>query len=229
MTKSFIFSPKGSIVIPVLGGTNYPVRRVYCVGRNYEAHALEMGNNPVKDPPFFFMKPVESIVSEGGEIAYPPETKEYHHEVELVVALKSGGISIRVADALNHVFGYAVGLDMTRRDLQTEAKKMGRPWDFAKGADQSAPISRVCSVEECGHLYNEKISLRVNGNLKQEAKLSDMIWGVAEIISYLSKYQTLQPGDLIFTGTPAGVGPVDKGDQLVAAISGVTKLTVQIN
>ncbi|MGE5468668.1 MAG: fumarylacetoacetate hydrolase family protein [Ignavibacteria bacterium] len=225
------FSLQGPLV-PVAGrGTGFPVRRIYCVARNYAEHAREMGASG-REAPFFFAKPADAVlpVAEGatGRMDYPPKTADLHHEVELVVALRTGGSDIAASDALGHVFGYAVGLDMTRRDLQAELKKLGRPWDVAKGFDQSAPIGEIHPAADVGHPARGAISLDVNGAARQRGDLADMIWSVPEIISILSGYFRLQPGDLIFTGTPAGVGAVGRGDLLTGAIDGVGSLAVSI-
>ena len=215
--------------IPVAGQeSRFPVRRIYCVGRNYAAHTREMGRDPDKEPPFFFMKPADAIVPEGGPVKYPAGTSDLHHEIELVVALHRGGHDIAVGRALEHVFGYAIGLDMTRRDLQSEAKKLGRPWDFGKSFDQSAPISAVYPVASHGHHSSGAITLAVNGTIRQKGDLSDMIWNVPETIAFLSQYYELAPGDLIYTGTPAGVGAVVPGDRLLGRIEGLAELDVEI-
>jgi fumarylpyruvate hydrolase len=209
----------------VVGGGAFPIHRVYCVGRNYAAHAREMGSDPTREPPFFFMKPADAVVPPRGVVPYPPATRDYQHEVELVVALGDGGNAVPVERALDLVWGYAVGLDMTRRDLQADAKKAGRPWDMAKGFDASAPL---------GLLHPGKkpptgaITLHVNGSRKQAARVEDMIWNVAETIAQLSTLVTLAPGDLIFTGTPEGVGPVVAGDTLVGHVDGLTDVEVTI-
>jgi len=212
----------------VTGGAPFPVRRIYCVGRNYAAHAREMGADPDREPPFFFMKPADAIVADGATTPYPPKTANLHHEIELVVAIGTGGRDIPVAGALDHVFGYAVGLDMTRRDLQNAAKKEGKPWDMGKGFDQSAPCSAIRTVADIGHPDKGAITVSVNGALRQTGDLSDLIWSVAETISYLSGLVELQPGDLIYTGTPEGVGPVVTGDVLTGAVEGVGTLTLTI-
>jgi fumarylpyruvate hydrolase len=215
--------------IPVIGQAGrFPVHRIYCVGRNYAAHAREMGKDPEKEPPFFFLKPADAIVPGGGAVRYPPGTSNLHHEIELVVALHRGGLRIPAERALDHVYGYAVGLDMTRRDLQMQARDMGRPWDFGKAFDQSAPITAIYPVASHGHHSTGRITLQVNGELRQQADLSDMIWNVPETIAFLSDYYQLQAGDLIFTGTPAGVGAVKQGDALVGAVEGVGELKVEI-
>jgi fumarylpyruvate hydrolase len=203
----------------------FPVARVFCVGRNYAEHAVEMGHDPNREPPFFFMKPADAVVPPG-RLPFPTRTQELHHEIELVVALGEGGSDIPVDEALDHVFGYAVGLDMTRRDLQAEAKKMGRPWDMAKGFDQSAPTGQIRAVEDIGHPTKGAVWLRVNGEPRQEGDLDQQIWKVPETISYLSTLVSLRPGDLIMTGTPKGVGRVEPGDRLDGQIDGVGALSV---
>jgi fumarylpyruvate hydrolase len=204
----------------------YPVGRIYCVGRNYAEHAREMGHDPDREPPFFFMKPANAIVSNGAAIPYPQATKDLHHEIELVVALGKGGSNITVGQALDCVWGYGVGLDMTRRDLQGEAKKMGRPWEMGKGFDNSAPCTALLPAAKIGHPAKGAIWLKVNGKITQKGDLAEMIWNVPETISYLSRLVTLQPGDLIYSGTPAGVGPVNAGDKLEGHVDGVGDLTI---
>jgi fumarylpyruvate hydrolase len=226
---SYVFPPPAPSALSVVGSADlFPVHRVYCVGRNYAAHAREMGKDPDKEPPFFFLKPADAVVPGGGGIHYPPGTGIYHHEVELVVALREGGRRIGVAGALAKVFGYAVGLDMTRRDLQLQARDMGRPWDFGKGFDESAPIAPLTPASRWSDPTRGAISLEVNGEIRQAADLSELIWSVAETISYLSDYYTLAPGDLIFSGTPAGVGAVVPGDRLLGRIEGLEPLAVEI-
>lgn len=226
---SYVFQPQAVTAIPIVGSAEeFPVRRVYCVGRNYAAHAREMGKDPDKEPPFFFMKPADGVVPGGGGIHYPPGTKNYHHELELVVALHKGGSKIAVEKALDHVFGYAIGLDMTRRDLQLAARDLGRPWDFGKSFDESAPVGPIYPVSTHGHRSEGKIELVVNGAVRQTADLSDLIWSVPETISFLSDYYALMPGDLIFTGTPAGVAAVVPGDHLVGKIESMADLEVTI-
>ena len=205
----------------------FPVRRIYCVGRNYAGHAREMGDNPEREPPFFFMKPAEAIVTDG-RMAYPPKTADLQHEVELVVALARGGREIPATGALDCVFGYAVGLDMTRRDVQAELKAKGRSWEMGKAFDASAPISPIVPAARIGHPNRGAISLKVNSQSRQHGDLADMIWPVADIIANLSAYVTLLPGDLVFTGTPAGVGRVERGDRLEGEIEGVGVLSVAI-
>jgi fumarylpyruvate hydrolase len=206
----------------------FPVHRLYCVGRNYEAHVREMGNDPQREPPCFFMKPADAVVANGAPVPYAPRTSNLHHEVELVVAIGAAGRQINARSALDHVFGYAVGNDLTRRDLQLAAKDKGLPWDVAKGFDHSAPITAIRTVADVGHLSNGRIWLEVNGHRRQDANLAEMIWSVAEIVAELSTLYELQPGDLIFTGTPAGVGPVQRGDSIVAGIDGLDTLRTTI-
>ena len=214
--------------LPVVDNEDrFPVRRIYCIGRNYAEHAKEMGMDE-RDPPFFFMKPTDAIVQNGAKIPYPPQTKNYHYEGELVVAIGGSASSISVADADNCIYGYGVGLDMTRRDVQIAAREMGRPWDMGKGFDNSAPCSEILPVTKIGHPEEGRIRLAVNGETKQDADIKDMIWNVPESISYLSGLVTLEAGDLIMTGTPAGVGPVISGDTIVVSVEGVTELTCTI-
>lgn len=214
-------------VIPVADGSLFPVRRVLCVARNYAAHAREMGGDPNREPPFFFSKPTDAV-TRAAAIPFPSATKNLHHEVELVVAIAKGGANIPAAQALDHVFGYTVGLDLTRRDLQEEAKKAGRPWDMAKGFDLSAPVGVLRPAAEIGHPAQGEITLAINGQPRQHGDLSDMIWSVAEVISHLSGLVALAPGDIIFTGTPEGVGAIQPGDRLDAHIDGVGDLGVVV-
>lgn len=215
--------------LPVRGSElSFPVRRIYCVGRNYAAHTREMGGDPTRDPPFFFSKPADALVPEGGNVPYPPATRDLHHEIELVVALSKGGAGIPVDCALDCIFGYGVGLDLTRRDLQAAARQKGQPWDMAKGFDCSAPCSALVPVAASGHPGLGKISLSVNGEVRQRGDLADMIWTVAETIACLSCLVTLAPGDLIFTGTPDGVGAVGRGDRLVGEVEGIGRLDVAL-
>ena len=207
----------------------YPVRRVYCVGRNYGAHAREMGHDPDREPPFFFMKPADAVVCETGKVRYPPRTNDLHHEIELVVAIGKGGSDIPINQSLAHVFGYAVGVDFTRRDLQKEAKKLGRPWDTAKGFDESAPISAIHAAADIGHPSAGRIWLAVNDEVRQQGDLNELIWDVAESVAELSTLFRLEPGDLLFTGTPAGVGPVAVGDRVTGAIEGIDEIAITIN
>jgi fumarylpyruvate hydrolase len=225
----YIIAPPVRPALPVKGSPKlFPVRRIYCVGRNYAEHAREMGGNPEREIPFFFQKNPDSLVLDGGVFPYPPKSDDVHHEIELVVALKSGGRDVTAADALNHVFGYAVGLDMTRRDLQAEAKKAGRPWETGKAFDCAAPCSALARAAEFGHPRDGAVSLSVNGVEKQRGDLRDMIWSVPEIIAHLSGLFELKAGDLIYTGTPSGVGPVRRGDLLNGSIAGIGTLTVTV-
>ncbi|WP_050463533.1 fumarylacetoacetate hydrolase family protein [Herbaspirillum autotrophicum] len=214
--------------IPVVGGDPFPVRRIYCVGRNYAAHAREMGHDPDREPPFFFMKPTDAIVPTGSKVPYPSQTSDYQHEIEMVVALGKGGRDVPVERALDLVFGYAVGLDMTRRDIQGAAKKLSRPWDMGKGFDHSAPCAPLLPVAQAGHPTQGAVWLKVNGELRQQGDLSDLIWSVAETIAFLSGLVELFPGDLIYTGTPEGVGPVVKGDRLLGHVDGLPDLDITI-
>jgi fumarylpyruvate hydrolase len=226
---SYIFMPPAVTALPIRGtDALFPVRRVYCVGRNYAEHAIEMGHDPNKEPPFFFQKNPDNIVPGGGNFPYPSATSDVHHEIELIVALAKGGENIPVGNALGHVFGYAVGLDMTRRDLQGEAKKMGRPWEVGKAFEFSAPCGDLVPADTIGHPSAGAIWLKVNGEMKQQGDLNQMIWKVPEAISYLSGLFRLAPGDLIMTGTPAGVGEVKRGDELNGHIDGVGDLRVRV-
>lgn len=225
--QEFAIDAPAVVSLPIVGQTaRFPVNRIYCVGRNYADHAREMGHDPDREPPFFFMKPASTIVADGGDFPYPALSSDVHHEVELVVALSKGGSNIAAAQALEHVYGYAVGLDMTRRDLQGAAKKLGRPWDTGKAFDFSAPCAALHPASMIGHPAKGAVSLTVNGETRQQGDLSDLIWNVPDTIAYLSTLFELQPGDLIFTGTPAGVGPVVRSDVMVAAIDGLEPLTV---
>lgn len=216
----YLISPPPTPAVPVRGGGLFPVRRVFCVGRNYAEHAREMGHDPVREVPFFFMKPADTLLVGDADLPYPPLTQDLHHEMELVVALGSGGAGIATEHALTHVWGYAAGLDMTRRDLQAEAKKAGRPWDMGKGFDASAPIGELMPADGFDPTHGA-IELRVNGVIRQSSDLSQLIWSVAETIAILSTYVTLAAGDLIFTGTPAGVAAVRRGDLMEGSVAGV--------
>jgi fumarylpyruvate hydrolase len=231
MSEPLVFHAPAVPVVPVVGGGGFPVHRIYCVGRNYAEHAREMGHSD-RDPPFFFLKPADAlvVVPDGavGQIDYPPLTRDLHHEVELVVALRSGGRDIRAADALQHIFGYAIGLDMTRRDLQADMKKQGRPWCIGKAFEQSAPIGPIHRLSRTGELRAGRIALTVNGQPRQQGDLADLIWSVAETIEHLSAGWTLAPGDLIYTGTPAGVGAVQRGDLMQCTIDGLGVLAVAV-
>ncbi|OFX01884.1 MAG: hypothetical protein A3D94_05600 [Alphaproteobacteria bacterium RIFCSPHIGHO2_12_FULL_66_14] len=228
---AYVVTPPATVGVPVHGtGDLFPVRRIFCVGRNYAAHAREMGHDPDREPPFFFTKPADAIVicadpKNPAKVAYPSATKNLHHEMELVVAMKSGGTDIPVDKALDHVFGYGVGLDMTRRDLQNQAKDMGRPWDMGKGFDQSAPIGEIYPAAKIGHPSKGTIQLDVNGKTRQKSDLNALIWSVPETISYLSGLVALAAGDLIYTGTPDGVAAVVKGDTLAGFVDGCGTVT----
>ncbi len=225
---NYAIPPSPPVTLPIEGSDAvFPVLRVFCVGRNYAEHAVEMGHDPDREPPFFFMKPAFAVVPNGGPLPFPPATDDLHHEVELVVALALGGADIPADQALGHVFGYGVGLDMTRRDLQAKAKEMGRPWDMGKGFDRSAPMSALRPASAIGHPDGGAIWLHVNGEIRQEGDLAQQIWKVPETIAYLSTLVELQPGDLIMTGTPKGVGRVVPGDRLEGHVDGVGDLTVE--
>jgi fumarylpyruvate hydrolase len=228
---SYVFTPPPVVAVPVQGGGLFPVHRVYCVGRNYAEHAQEMGFTG-REPPFFFLKPADAVVcvpeGETGTIAYPTLTKNLHHEIELVVAIGTGGRDIKAADAARHIFGYAVGLDMTRRDLQGEMKKQGRPWCIGKAFDESAPIGPIVPIARTGELTTGAIALSVNGQTRQSSDLKELIWNVAETIEVLSQAWALQPGDLIYTGTPAGVGAVVAGDLMEGQVAGLPTLRVRV-
>ena len=227
----YVFTPPAPVSVPIAGGGDFPVHRIYCVGRNYAEHAVEMGFTG-REPPFFFMKPADALVpvAEGstGQIDYPTLTANLHHEIELVVAIGKGGSGIKAAEAASHIWGYAVGLDMTRRDLQNEMKKQGRPWCIGKAFDQSAPIGPLLPMSRTGELTAGAISVSVNGVVKQKGDLKELIWNVNETIEHLSAAWTLQPGDLIFTGTPAGVGAVVRGDIMDGSIAGLGHLQVTV-
>jgi fumarylpyruvate hydrolase len=222
--------PVGAVsVLPVAGGADlFPVGRIFCVGRNYADHAREMGHDPSREPPFFFMKPATALLPTGRDFKFPPLSELVHHEMELVVALRKGGANVRVEDACEHVYGYAPGLDMTRRDLQEKAKKMGRPWEAGKAFDDSAPCGSIVPASEIGHPRKGAIWLEVNGERVQESDISQMIWSVPEIIAELSATFALRAGDLIFTGTPSGVGPVHRGDVLRGGVDRVGELTLRV-
>ena len=222
------FPPHPQTALPIVGSDQtFPVRRVYCIGRNYAAHAIEMGHDPDREPPFFFQKNPDNL-DISGEFPYPAKTSDVHHEAELAVMLKSGGTDIPVENALDHVFGYALSLDMTRRDLQGEQKKLGRPWEVGKAVERSAPVGPVHPVSAVGHPDHGRITLTVNGEMRQEGDLNQLIWKVPEMINYLSEYFELAAGDVILSGTPAGVGPVVKGDVMEIAIDGLGSMKVSV-
>lgn len=232
MASEYVFTPPPLASIPVVGqAARFPVHRIYCVGRNYEEHAKEMGFTG-REPPFFFMKPADAVVvvpaGETGTMAYPTLTKNLHHEIELVAAIGTGGKNILAADAHKHIFGYAVGLDMTRRDLQGEMKKQGRPWDIGKSFEQSAPIGPIVPVAQAGDVEKAEISVQVGGKDRQRSNVSKLIWSIGETIEHLSAAWELAPGDLIFTGTPEGVAAVVAGDTMVGEITGLPPLTVKV-
>lgn len=226
--SAFVIAPPPQVCAPVAGGGLFPVRRIFCVGQNYADHAREMGGDPQRNPPFFFTKPADALVTGGADAPYPSLTQNLHHEIELVVALGAGGANVALEDAKALIFGYAAGIDLTRRDLQAEAKKAGRPWDMAKGFDASAPLGLIRPAGACGDVGKGRIGLSVNGAARQQGDLAEMIWSVDEIIAILSTYVALAPGDLIFTGTPAGVGAVSAGDLLNGEIEGVGEVTTRI-
>jgi fumarylpyruvate hydrolase len=232
MASEYVFAPPATVSLPVVGqAARFPVHRIYCVGRNYEEHAKEMGFTG-REPPFFFMKPADAVVvveaGTTGTMAYPTLTKNLHHEIELVAAIGTGGKNIKAADAMKHIFGYAVGLDMTRRDLQGDMKKQGRPWDIGKSFEQSAPTGPIVPAAQAGDIEHAEISLQVNGQDRQRSNVSKLIWNMAETIEHLSAAWELQPGDLIFTGTPEGVAAVVAGDTLVGQVAGLPSLTVKV-
>ncbi|MCO4054705.1 MAG: fumarylacetoacetate hydrolase family protein [Bosea sp.] len=226
--EHYVFAPALVSAVPVAGGGLFPVRRIFCVGRNYAEHVREMGGDPTREEPFFFTKPADAIVTGGADMPYPPGTANLHHEMELVVAIGAGGADIEETHAIDHVFGYAAGLDMTRRDLQAAAKKAGRPWDMAKGFDHSAPIGDIQPAATIGHPATGLIELKVNGVVRQSSDLDKMIWSVPETIAYLSRLVRLVPGDIIMTGTPEGVAAVTRGDRLEGQIAGVGTVSATI-
>lgn len=225
----FVFAPHAIASVEVANeSARFPVRRVFCVGRNYAAHAREMGKDPDREPPFFFTKPADAVVDHGATIPYPPETKNLHYEIELIVAIGKAGFNIAADAALDHVFGYGVGIDLTRRDLQFEARDKGRPWDWGKAFDQSAPIAPLHRFAGGAHPSTGRIWLAVNGAIKQDADLKELIWPVPDIIAILSRSMVLKPGDLIMTGTPAGVGAIIAGDKVAGGIDGLGKIEITI-
>ncbi len=226
--SDYVIAPPPISFVPVVGGGRFPVRRIFCVGRNYAEHAREMGSDPDREPPFFFTKPADALLTGGADMPYPPASNSLHHEMELVAAIGTGGAAVAVAEALSHVWGYAAGLDMTRRDLQNAAKKEGKPWDMGKGFDHSAPIGEMIPADRLPDPTHGLIELKVNGAVRQTSDLSQLIWSVAETISFLSGLVRLAPGDLIFTGTPAGVAAVQRGDLLEGVIAGVGTVRTRI-
>ena len=220
--------PQPVPTLAVSGGGAFPVHRIYCVGRNYAAHTREMGFDPNREEPFFFLKPADALAASGKDIAYPPMTHDFQHEIELVVAIGEAGRAISADQAYRHVFGYAVGLDMTRRDLQMNARKQGRPWDMGKGFDESAPCAPLIPASVCGYLERGAIWLEVNGEVRQKSDVAHLIWSVPEVIQHLSRFVTLCPGDLIFTGTPEGVGPVEAGNVMEGYIDGLEDLRTTV-
>ena len=219
-------APKQPVIAVAGTDATFPVRRIWCVGRNYADHAREMGHDPNREPPFFFQKPSDAVVASGSTLPYPAMTKDLHHEIELVVAIGKGGTNIPVAKALEHVFGYGVGLDMTRRDLQQQAKDLKRPWEMGKSFDQSCPVTALVPAAKIGHPNKGAIWVKVNGEVKQQGDLNQQIWRVEETIAYLSQFVALEPGDLILNGTPAGVGPCKAGDKLEGHVDGVGDLVI---
>ena len=224
----YVIAPPPQASVPVVGGGLFPVRRIFCVGRNYAEHVREMGGNPEREAPFFFTKPADAVVCGGADMPYPPHTANLHHEMELVVAIGKGGMNIPLTDALAHVWGYAAGIDMTRRDMQNDAKAARRPWDMSKGFDHSAPIGDILPAAALPDPTQGKIALTVNGAPRQLSDLSQMIWSVAETVAYLSTLVAIAPGDLIFTGTPEGVAAVQRGDLLEGSVAGVGTVRVRI-
>lgn len=223
------FEPDKISTVAIAGSdARFPVRRIFCVGRNYEAHAIEMGKDPDRDPPFFFTKPADAVVDSGDTIPYPPQTENFQYEAELVVAISKDGFRLKEEDVPDHIFGYATGNDLTRRDLQLAARETGRPWDWGKAFDLSAPCAALHRIEDTGELVSGRITLTVNGDTKQDADISHLIWNVREIISILSHSMHLKKGDIIYTGTPAGVGPIVPGDKVVVSIEGLSDLVTII-
>ena len=226
--KYVLLPPSVSSVAVAGTDARFPVRRIFCVGRNYAAHAREMGRDPDREPPFFFLKPADTVVDDGSTISYPPETQNLHYEIELVVAIGKGGSDISPDRALGHVYGYAVGIDLTRRDLQLAARELGRPWDWGKGFDRSAPIAPLRPVSEVGHPSSGRIWLAVDGQVKQDSDIAKLIWPVPDVIAIASRSMELRPGDLIMTGTPEGVGPVKRGETMTGGIDGIGEIKIAV-
>lgn len=225
---TLLFEPQMPVLAKTSSGDEFPVRRVFCVGRNYSEHTREMGFDPDREPPFFFTKWAETVVPSGATIAYPPGTQNFHFEAELVVAIGVGGRNIARESAKNHIYGYATGLDMTRRDLQLIARDKGRPWDTGKNVEQSCPLGLIHPVSEVGHIDSGAITLAVNGDTKQSSNITDLIWPVEDVIVFLSALYRIEPGDLIYTGTPAGVGAVVPGDKMVVSIDGLSSIEITV-
>ncbi len=225
---SNVFEPKKTTLTETTSGETYPVSRIFCIGRNYAAHAREMGRDPDRELPFFFTKWAETIVPSGATIMYPPCTENFHYEAELVIAVGKAGRNIPVESARDYIYGYATGLDMTRRDLQLEAREKGRPWDTGKNVEESSPIGLLHKASDVHDMSKGSIKLTVNGEVKQDGDLAELIWDVEEVVAYISKFYRLEPGDLIYTGTPAGVGPVVTGDEISVTIDGLTACTVKV-
>ena len=226
--SDFVLPPPPIVAAPVAGGGLFPIRRIFCVGQNYAAHTREMGGDPNREPPFFFTKPADAIVTGGADAPFPSLTQNLHHEIELVVAISSGGANIPAAEAESHIYGYAAGLDLTRRDLQAQARENRKPWDMSKGFDFSAPLGLIHPAARIGHPKAGRIALKVNEYLRQNGDLADLIWSVPEVVAALSTYVALAPGDLIFTGTPSGVGPILRGEVLEGEIDGVGTVKTRI-
>ena len=227
--SDYVISPPPQVAVPVAGGGLFPVRRIYCVGRNYAEHAREMGHDPNAEPPFFFSKPADALLVGGADAPYPTQTSNFHHEIELVAAIGTGGSDLPVETAITHVWGYGVGIDLTRRDLQAWAKKGAKPWEIAKGFDHSAPIGTLLPAADVPQPLRGRIELKVNDEMRQSGDLAEMIWDLPHVIAELSKYFELFPGDLIFTGTPAGVSAVVKGDRLEGSIAGIGTVSTRIS
>jgi len=226
----YVLPPPAVPSVAVSGtAARFPVRRIICVGRNYAAHAREMGRDPDREPPFFFLKPADTVVDDGATVPYPPETENFHYEIELIVAIGTAGTNIPAERALDHVFGYGVGIDLTRRDLQLQAREQGRPWDWGKGFDLSAPIAPLHPVSEVGHPTAGRIWIAVDGQVKQDSDIAKLIWPVPDIISIASRSMELRPGDLIMTGTPEGVGPVQRGEVMTGGIDGLGEIRISVS
>lgn len=226
---NLLFAPDPIASVAIAGSEKrFAVRRIHCVGQNYAAHAREMGSNPDREEPFFFSKPADAVCDKGSKVPYPPLTSNFHHEIELVVAIGKEGSEIKPSDAHEHIFGYGVGIDLTRRDLQAEAKKKGHPWDWGKGCDMGAPCAALVKADQCPDLSNASIWLKVNGEIRQSSNLSDLIWPIADIVAFCSTSSALKPGDLIYTGTPEGVSAVERGDKIIGGIDGLGEIEITI-